>query len=519
MLSSNSHFHPSFSFVLIALAVLGACSGDAAVDSDASADALVEDTGGGEPGAPDAVAWEPDPNAVAHSFGMYDLDPFEETSPCVIWTLHNEAPIYVNEVVLANDGAFHHSNWFAIPDDLYPGEDGYFSCGDRGFTELQAAVEGTVLFAQSTQSLLETQSFRPGAAIKIPPNHSIVSSVHMLNLADRAVSTELRMQLKLIHPRDVEAILAPVRFTYTDLNIPPGSEARFSADCELPRSVRDMEIHWVLPHYHYLGNHFRLAVLGGPNDGETIYELNGFNADANGQSYDPPVDLDGADGLRFTCGYFNPTTETVGWGIGDQEMCVMLALVESDLMVEGLVQETVETEEAHGMILNEGRCFAAGFPLSANQRPPTDDEREGDLYVPPDDGSVSAPVDGTCVDATDADEPDGPASLQGITESILTPSCSFSSCHGGPLSAAGLDLTGPGLHTALLGHESSRAGAPPLVVPGDPHGSYLYQLVAECEPSVAGSIVPHMPLNAPELLPAGQIARIREWIAGGALDD
>ena len=502
--------------------VASACGVDQAQTPDAQIDGgadATDATADAAPDVPDVPAWEPDPNAVAHSFGTYDLEPFEETSPCVVWTLNNEAPLYVNEVVLANNGAFHHSNWFAVPDDLYPGEDGYFDCGERGFTELQAAIEGTVLFAQSTQSILETQTFRPGASIKIPPNHSIISSVHMLNLADRAVSTELRMQLKLIHPRDVNAILAPVRFTYTALDIPPQSEARFSADCEMPRDAREMKIHWVLPHYHYLGNHFRLAVLGGPNDGETIYELDGFNADANGQAYDPPVELNGADGLRFTCGYFNPTLDAVGWGIGDQEMCVMLALVESDLMIEGLVQETTGTEEVDGIVMNEGRCFVAGFPQHPNQDPPTEEEIAGELYLPPNDGTVSAPLEGSCVDAPTEAEPDGPSTLSGLRESVFTPSCSFSSCHGGPLSVAGLDFMAEDLHAALMEHETARAGAPPLVVPGDPEGSYLYQLVSRCDPTVDGESVAHMPLNAPELLPEGQVARLREWIAGGASDD
>lgn len=470
-------------------------------------------------GSPDAAEWTPDPNTVVHSFGTYALEPFEEVSPCVVWTLDNEAPIYVNEVVLANDGAFHHSNWFAVPDDLYPGDDGYFDCGERGFTELDAAIHGTVLFAQSTQSLIEAQTFRPGAVVKIPPNHSIISSAHLLNLADRPVETELRMQLGLIHPRDVSAILSPIRFTYTDLDIPPQSEARFSGHCEIPTATDGMMIHWVLPHYHYLGNHFRLSVLGGPNDGDSIYELDGFNADANGRAYDPPVDMTGATGLRFTCGYFNPTLDAVGWGIGDQEMCVMLALVESEYMIEGLVQHTTETEEVDGMIMNEGSCQILGFPPNDNQAFPTEDEINGDLYVPPDDGTVAAPLEGSCVDVPPSAEPSGPTTLSSLRDAIFTPTCSFSSCHGGPLSVAGLDFTVADLHAELMEHQSPRAGAPPLVVPGDPDGSYLYQLLAECDPEVDGQAVPHMPLNAPELLPAGEVARLREWIASGANDD
>jgi hypothetical protein len=79
----------------------------------------------------------------------------------VQWTLHNDQPIYVNTVTLVNDGGYHHSNWLAVPEDKFPGEDGYFDCDERGYTELDGRVSGTVLFAQSTQSRSETQHLRP----------------------------------------------------------------------------------------------------------------------------------------------------------------------------------------------------------------------------------------------------------------------------------------------------------------------------------------------------------------------
>ena len=67
----------------------------------------------------------------------------EEIQPCVSWTLENEEAIYVNTVGLANDGGFHHSNWFVVPDDTYEGPDGYWDCNERGFTELASAALGT----------------------------------------------------------------------------------------------------------------------------------------------------------------------------------------------------------------------------------------------------------------------------------------------------------------------------------------------------------------------------------------
>ena len=59
---------------------------------------------------------DPDRATVTHSFGSLHLEAFEERQPCGSWTLHNEEAIYVNVVTLANEGAWHHSNWFVVPE-------------------------------------------------------------------------------------------------------------------------------------------------------------------------------------------------------------------------------------------------------------------------------------------------------------------------------------------------------------------------------------------------------------------
>ncbi|MCA9684511.1 MAG: hypothetical protein KC457_20155, partial [Myxococcales bacterium] len=57
-----------------------------------------------------------------------------------------------------------------------------------------------------------------------------------------------------------------------------------------------------------------------------------------------------------------------------------------------------------------------------------------------------------------------------------------------------------------------------LIEPGDPQASWLYQLLASCEPQDGqGKVVAHMPLNAPILLADGNVALLREWIAAGAM--
>ncbi|WP_198154612.1 hypothetical protein [Plesiocystis pacifica] len=463
---------------------------------------------------------------VNHSFGTYALDPFEEVSPCVQWTLDNEAAVYAQAVTLSNEGYFHHSNWFVVPEDVFEGPDGYFDCEARGFTEIAATLLGTVLTAQSTQSFTETQRTQDGAVIKIPAGHKVIGATHMLNVGPAPIETELFMGLEFIHPKDVTAILGPFRLTYFDLDIPAQSEARFTARCgEFGQEYEDAmgippdhKLHYVLPHFHYLGNYFQLSFTGGNLEQPQVYEHSGFNGDANGLTFDPPIDLSDITGLDFTCGYDNWRDVPVGWGIGDQEMCVMLGLAESEGLTDISVHEgTVAVGEQDGIIQFEGPCSTIVSAPNPAQGPPTQAERDGPLYLP-EGGDAELPAVPECVDHDPNAAPAIEPTLDNVATVIFEQSCAFNACHGQSNPAAGLDLISPGLHGRLLDHEVLGDPGASLVEPGDPDNSWLYQRVAECEPqSGEGVSVTHMPLNAPILLSDPSVALLREWIAAGAM--
>jgi hypothetical protein len=274
----------------------------------------------------------------------------------------------------------------------------------------------------------------------------------------------------------------------------------------------------VLPHYHYLGNHFRVSVIGGPRDGEVIHGLDTFNAEANGKALDPPLDLTGARGLRFTCGYGNPRDESVGWGIGDQEMCVMLGFADSAVLMDASMvdgNQVLGVEE--GIVKNTGPCTGIGLPKNAAQTMPSQEEIEAALYVPESDAGEIPPAL-TCVDASNTGLPEPPVTLTSIRETVFDGGCAFQACHDAQAPAGNLDLTGD-VHAALVNQPVVTAETDlPRVAPGDPEGSWLYQLLSKCEPrDDAGRVLAHMPRNSPTLLDPAVVAKIRAWIEGGAL--
>ena len=316
-------------------------------------------------GACVALAGDP----LTHVFPDHTVQPGEEVlGQCQSWTLGNETDLWVNAVELVQNAASHHSNWTFVPEDVFDGPDGLWACKDRDYDQLSAALEGGVLYAQSTQAPREVQKFPDGAAVRVPARSRIISDVHLLNTTSSPITGHAQLTIYPIAEDAVTVRLAPFHMTYEALAIPPHATSRFTGECDLQNAFEaaldgpiDMRVFYALPHTHALGSRFFLEVMGGPLDGTSLLDVRGFNGEARGQAYDPPVDLAGMTGLRFGCEFENPRSETVGWGFGDQEMCEMLGFAEMGLAFESRVSEANPAATEDGMPGFTGPCSTLAF--------------------------------------------------------------------------------------------------------------------------------------------------------------
>jgi hypothetical protein len=102
--------------------------------------------------------------------------------------------------------------------------------------------------------------------------------------------------------------------------------------------------------------------LGGPRDGDALIDVVGFNGEARGKYFDPPLDLSDADGLRFGCEFDNPTNEEVNWGFGDQEMCEALGFAASPIAFESRISEVIDGGKDGEIFAFSGACST--LPIS-----------------------------------------------------------------------------------------------------------------------------------------------------------
>jgi hypothetical protein len=297
---------------------------------------------GGSAQAPAADAAQDDSSPRSYAFGPYTLTPGEEiTNDCVQITLHNDAPLYINQVHLTTGAGFHHSNWFYVPEDKFIGSDGAdtdgtFDCSSRNFDEAAAAIFGGVLFAQSTQDPDEIQQFPDGDVVTIPAHSKLFAQIHLLDVTDGNLSLSPTIALTPLPLAQVKTRLAGLSFEDMALALPPGQQSRFTIDCDLGSASQivsggppSFHIYYALAHYHALGTGLTFEAVTAAGSATTIYTTATHIGDTLGGELAPPFDFTGYTRLRVSCDYYNDTADVVNWGNGSAEMCVFLAFTDS----------------------------------------------------------------------------------------------------------------------------------------------------------------------------------------------
>jgi hypothetical protein len=297
-------------------------------------------------------------------FGPHTMGPAEESEDlCVSWTVDTAGPTFLNTITSDNGPGIHHSNWYWVPPNLYTGGDGVWSCRERGFDNLAAALAGGIIFGTSTQAPTDEQRLAPGVAVRIPARARIVGNIHVLNASASAIDSHVRLRVSPIPADEVTDEVQPLGFVYEDLALDPRARSRFVADCDVSSlsagadDARPVQIYTGGAHYHALGTGARAEVVGGPRDGEILFETTSPIGHPLTRTYETPLDLMGVDTIRFSCDFDNPRDEAVEWGIGDQEMCAIGFSTNSVSALGAAVIETVETREVDGVLVHTGECI------------------------------------------------------------------------------------------------------------------------------------------------------------------
>jgi hypothetical protein len=200
-------------------------------------------------------------------------------------------------------------------------------------------------------------------------------------------------------------------------------------------------------------------------------------------------------------------------------MCVVFGLGTFGGLATGTVASGTELAGlVDGVPTYSGPCTVVQLQAGRAFDDPLPSELSAPLYLPRNAEDVDVPPVPTCVDAQlDGVSPSVAPTFDNVVDHVFEPWCAFSGCHG-DARAGGLDLRSrPSLRDDLLSHALLAVTSRPLVSPGQPDESWIYQLLSRCEPvDDEGRARAHMPYNAPVLLDSQTVVLVRDWLAAGA---
>jgi hypothetical protein len=102
----------------------------------------------------------------------------------------------------------------------------------------------------------------------------------------------------------------------------------------------------------------RVSVIGGEDDGLEVFRATADYGDPLGGTLEPAVEVRGASKLRISCEYNNTRDATVGYGIGDQEMCVVLIYADTERQAGGAALSNTSTQDIDGEHVTGANCLS-----------------------------------------------------------------------------------------------------------------------------------------------------------------
>lgn len=266
---------------------------------------------------------EPGEEGYAVSIGPIDTPPGQEFVRCVVVSVGNLDRIGINRIESETSTvSIHHFGFYKVygmEEQLEP-----FDC--RPFSsKLDPDVAIVSFVTQRTQDSLQLP---PGVGFEFEPDQKLMLEIHFLNAGDQTVSAEGKLRF---YPT-AEAEFQPASLLFVTnpyVAVPANSTVETTpAFFTMPEEARDATFQYNIftGHTHKFGIGFQLeaaddkdaagTMIAQYGDGEWSWQEPEFTV------LDQPLQFSQGAGLRYSCKYRNPTSETIGFGpSADDEMC------------------------------------------------------------------------------------------------------------------------------------------------------------------------------------------------------
>lgn len=230
----------------------------------------------------------------------------------------NTSTVYVNKITMQGRPNSHHFVLYGFQNNtLIPPanqlRDLYNTNGTLNLTTF-GQMQNHIFLGGGTD-VNTTYTFPPGVALKIPPATALDLNAHYFNLQNTNLLGENYINLYTVSQANVLKEAQSINFANYNFSIPANSRKTITTNFTFDKEVTVITL---TSHFHKLGEKFQIKVLGGPRNGEVVYE----NTDWEHPiviNLAKPIQLKAGEGLTSVVTYNNTTTKTVNFGLTSED--------------------------------------------------------------------------------------------------------------------------------------------------------------------------------------------------------
>jgi hypothetical protein len=294
------------------LLIPAACGGDNSSGDD--------DTNAADAGSPDA---DVPAGSYTVTWGPVTVQPGVEDTQCVTVPVGNTETLRVNQIHNVLGDASHHLIVYRVADTTEQSTP--YPCDP--FTDTLDPAKGSPLMI--TQKYEETLVLPDGVAFSLEPNQFVRLEMHFINASDSPKEVMATSTFSPIPDAEFEHEADFLFIGDVDIDIPPNSTHTVGPTYfPIPGEFAGSNFFGITGHQHQYGTDVYVATTDGENGTDTpVYDLDNFDWDEPETVYhDPPFQVPGGGGFRFTCQWNNTSDQTLSFGesAGD-EMCFFWA--------------------------------------------------------------------------------------------------------------------------------------------------------------------------------------------------
>jgi hypothetical protein len=176
------------------------------------------------------------------------------------------------------------------------------------------------VFFAGTQWSMMNDAFPAGVALEWPAGKGLDLNAHYVNRSDTATTGEVHINLHTIPKSQVQHTARILNISNQSFTLPPLQTTTLTHTQTFNRQVRVFKL---FTHAHQLMKTFQIKVVGGPRNGEIVYETNDWEHPPI-LTLDPPLTLNAGQGLQLIATYTNWKTVTVRFGLTSEDEMMIL---------------------------------------------------------------------------------------------------------------------------------------------------------------------------------------------------